>query len=179
MTQPEANGVCSLERHRDYLLLLARCQVPVRLRGHCDPEDAVQQTFLLATKSRHQFRGTTEAELRGWLRAILKNVLLGWPAPRAAPFCRTVQESSQRLENYLADDQSTPSQRLMREERLVRLAEALARLPEEQRQAVRLHHLDGLSHAEVGQQMNKSKEAVAGLLFRGLRKLRDHLSEPP
>jgi RNA polymerase sigma-70 factor (ECF subfamily) len=180
MAQPEAIDVGALERHRGFLLLLARCQVPPWLRADCDPEGAVQQTFLLATKSWHQFRGGPEAALRGWLRTILKNVLLGWQAPqgRAASLNRAVLGSSRRLEKFLADEQSTPSRRLMREEQLVRLADALARLPEDQRQAVPFHHLDGLSNAAVGARMGRSKEAVAGLLFRGLRQLRDHLAGP-
>jgi RNA polymerase sigma-70 factor (ECF subfamily) len=66
---------------------------------------------------------------------------------------------------------------MMREEQLVRLAAALAALPEDQQVAVHLHHLDGLSLVEVGKRMNRSKEAVAGLLFRALKRLRDDLGE--
>jgi RNA polymerase sigma-70 factor (ECF subfamily) len=137
----------------------------------------VGETLLRAYKGLDQFRGKTEAEFRGWLRTILKNVLLGWLAPNR-PLQKTLEESSLRLEKFLADGRSTPSQRLMREEQLACLAEAVAALPEDQRQAVQLRHLDGLSLAEVGRQMGRTKEAVAGLLFRALRKLRDALQDP-
>ena len=64
----------------------------------------------------------------------------------------------------------------MRHERLRGLAEALAQLPEDQRQAVELHHLKGWTLPEVAHEMRRSKEAVAGLLFRALKKLRQLLA---
>jgi RNA polymerase sigma-70 factor, ECF subfamily len=60
----------------------------------------------------------------------------------------------------------------MRHEQMLELAAALAELPDDQRTAVELHHLEGFSLIEVGEQMQRSKEAVAGLIFRGLKRLR-------
>jgi RNA polymerase sigma factor (sigma-70 family) len=64
-----------------------------------------------------------------------------------------------------------------RQERLVRLAEALAALPDDQRRAVELKHLEGLTLVEVARCMGRTVPAVAGLLQRGLRGLREHLGE--
>jgi RNA polymerase sigma-70 factor (ECF subfamily) len=60
---------------------------------------------------------------------------------------------------------------------LVFLADALTKLPADQRQAIELHHLQGCPLAEVARQLDRSKGAVAALLFRGLRKLREVLAE--
>ena len=65
----------------------------------------------------------------------------------------------------------------MHKEQLSQLAEALLRLPEDQRQAVELHHLQGLSLVEAGRCLGRSREAVAGLVFRGLKTLRVLLVE--
>jgi RNA polymerase sigma-70 factor (ECF subfamily) len=65
-----------------------------------------------------------------------------------------------------------------RQEQLLRLAGALARLPEDQRQAVELHHLKGRPVAEVAEQLGRSPSAVGSLLYRGLKKLRELLAEP-
>jgi RNA polymerase sigma-70 factor (ECF subfamily) len=56
------------------------------------------------------------------------------------------------------------------------LAGALLHLPDDQRRAVELHHLQGLSLAEVGRHLGRSREAVAGLVFRGLKSLRSLLA---
>jgi RNA polymerase sigma-70 factor (ECF subfamily) len=64
-----------LGEFRNYLILLARWQLDPCLRTKLDPSDVVQETLLQAQKNIGQFRGTTEAELAGWLRKILANEL--------------------------------------------------------------------------------------------------------
>ena len=88
-----------------------------------------------------------------------------------------VERSSSRLEALLADQRSSPSEQAARQEQLLRLAEGLARLPEDQRRAVELKHLQGESLEAIGQEMGRSATAVAGLLRRGLDRLREWLAE--
>ncbi len=64
-----------LEQYRDYLRILARLQLDPRMRGALDPSDVVQQTLLKAHENLKGFRGKTDAELQGWLRAILSQQL--------------------------------------------------------------------------------------------------------
>jgi RNA polymerase sigma-70 factor (ECF subfamily) len=77
----------------------------------------------------------------------------------------------------LAAERSSPSHQAVRQEDLLRLAEALGRLPEDQRSAVELHHLEGRTLAEIAQVLGRSRSAVASLVFRGLRNLRQRLDE--
>jgi len=170
-----------LEEHREYLRLLARLQLDPRLQSKLDPSDLVQQTLLKAHERRDQFRGTTGTQLAAWLRQILAHTLADavrqyGTAARDVALEHSLEDSladsSARLEAWLADSRSSPSQQAVRNEQLLRLADALAQLPEDQRRAVELHHLQGRSLAEVGAQLARGKRAVAGLLFRGLRKLR-------
>jgi RNA polymerase sigma-70 factor (ECF subfamily) len=176
-----------LEEYREYLSLLARTRLDARLRGKCDASDIVQQTLLKAHQSLDQFRGRSEGELAAWLRQILANHLTDAlrafgpgrrDLAREQSFQAGLDESSARLEALLAADQSSPSQHAVRQEQLLRMSRALAELPDDQRQAVELKHLHGCSVEEVGRQMNKSKAAVIGLLFRGMKKLRLLLEEP-
>jgi RNA polymerase sigma-70 factor (ECF subfamily) len=175
-----------LEQYRDYLRVLARLQLDARLQGKLDPSDLVQQTLLKAHEKRGQFRGTTPAERAAWLRQILadqlaKAVRRYGAAARDVGLERSLQqaldESSARLEAWLDAGRSSPSEQADRNEQLLRLAGALARLPDDQRRAVELHYLRGGSLADVGRQLGRGERAVAGLLFRGLKKLRRFLSE--
>lgn len=185
---PDPSGAGTwLERHRNYLRLLARLHLGPRLRTKLDPSDVVQQTLLKAHQHREQCRGETDAERAGWLRQILANTLADVLRQYGAA-CRDValeqsleaalHDSSARLEGFLRPEPSSPSQHLLRQERLDQLAAALAQLPEDQRTAVELHHLQGCPVAVVMEQMGRTEAAVAGLLRRGLQKLRHLLPEP-
>jgi RNA polymerase sigma-70 factor (ECF subfamily) len=179
-------GERPLEGYRDYLRLLARVQLSPRLQAKVDASDVVQQTLLEAHKCQDQYRGQSEAEWLAWLRAILANVLAA-SARRFATEARDlarersleaeVDLSSSRLECLLAADQSSPSERTVRGEDLLRLAHAMACLPPDQRQVVELHHLKGLPLTEVAGRMGRTRPAIAGLLFRALKKLRELLPD--
>jgi RNA polymerase sigma-70 factor (ECF subfamily) len=186
MDQPRSEQF-SLARYRDYLRLLARFHLNPRLKGKLDASDVVQQTLLYAHEKREQFRGRGEAELIGWLRQILANSLAeasrrfgteGRDIARERSLEAGLEESLSRMDVWLAADQSSPSQQVVRYERLLCLADALAQLPGDQQRAVELHHLHNWSVAEVADFMGRSKPAVMGLLFRGLKKLRELLQDP-
>lgn len=171
-----------LECFRSYVVLLARSLWNPRLQGKLDASDVVQQTLMQAWQRRDDFRGESNAEVRAWLRRILTNCLAD-VARRFGRDKRTVSrersldaavtESSSRLEAWLDDARSSPQVRVERDEQFVQLANALETLPESQQEAVTLHHLHGLSIAEIGQLIDRSPAAVAGLLKRGLRRLRE------
>ena len=71
---------------------------------------------------------------------------------------------------------SSPSQRMMRDEAAVVLAICLEQIPETQRQAIRMRYLEGMSLKEISERIEKSEMAVAGLLKRGLRALREEMA---
>jgi RNA polymerase sigma-70 factor (ECF subfamily) len=184
MTRAADDAGVALERFRDYLRLLARLHLDSRLQGKLDPSDIVQQTLLQAYQAREQFRGQTDAERAAWLRRILANTLanavrdLG-RAKRDAALERSLEaalsDSSARLEAWLIADQSSPSQRVERNEQLLRLAEALAVLPEVQREVLVLRHCQGWALADIAGHLGRSRASVASLLRRGLKQLREHL----
>lgn len=177
-----------LARYRDYLLVLTRLHLGSQLQAKCDASDIVQETILSAHDRRAQFRGTTEAEWLGWLRAILVNTIAAVAREfktaardlsRELSLEGDLEKSSARLECLLAADQSSPSESASRSEEILRLASALCKLPDDQRRVVELHHLKGLPIADIATQLDRTRPAVVGLLFRGLKKLRELLSEQP
>jgi RNA polymerase sigma-70 factor (ECF subfamily) len=175
------------ERYRDLLCVLARqIQMDPRLRRRFDASDLVQETLLKATQNLEQFHGGTEAELVKWLQGIMHNALAD--ATRKARARKrdvaqeevlavVVNDSSARLQNWLVAPDSSPSQRAEREEQLLRLAAALAQLPEDQRDVVILRDSLGTPIRTIAEQLGRSQKAIAGLLVRGRRKLRELLRE--
>jgi RNA polymerase sigma-70 factor, ECF subfamily len=173
-----------LDQYAEYLHLLARLQIDPRLRTRLDPSDLVQQTLLIAHEKHAQFRGRTDAELAGWLRSILVSLLaqqmrrLRRHKPeQARSLQQALDESSARLEAYLDRHDTTPGGRLARAEQAMRLVSALAELPDDQRTALELHHLQGLTVPEVARRMEKTIASVTGLLYRGGKALRQQMSE--
>ncbi len=173
-----------LESYRQYLRLLARLQLDPRIKSRVGPSDVVQDTLTAALKALDQFRGQSDAELAGWLRQILANKLkeaarheraIIRDVGREQSLEAAVEESSIRLERWLASEDSSPVLKIQRQEQLLHLAAALERLPDDQRQAVELHYLKGLSVAELSEVMDRSPAAVGSLVRRGLKKLRDQL----
>ncbi len=175
-----------LERFRAYLGLLARLEVAPRLRDKVDLSGVVQQTLLEAHQGlmEHPRQDRSEAEAVAWLRSILshnladvlrkltarkRDVRLEWSLDSA------LDQSASRVEQWLAAEQSSPSQHAIRQEELLRMAESLASLPESKRRAIELHHLEGRPLAEIAAELGSTKAAVAGLLHRGLKTLRMRL----
>ncbi|MEX2138373.1 MAG: sigma-70 family RNA polymerase sigma factor [Pirellulales bacterium] len=175
-----------LDLYRNYLKLLARVQIDRRLGRKVDASDVVQETFLAVHRFFGQFRGQTEAELVAWLRQILAGTL----AKLVRHYHRT-QRRRLALERDMADElnrsaqsmdaglvqHSSPSQQAARREQAVLLANALAKLRLDYREVVVLRHLEGLSFAEVAEQMGRSVEAVKKLWARALMQLRNQWEE--
>ena len=175
-----------LEHYRGYLKSIAVVQLGVRLQSKVDPSDVVQETMTDAIRDLDKFKGQDEAQFKAWLRTILTNNLKGlfreWGAqcrnPKYdVPLAQQIEQSSLGLEQFLAAEQTSPSQRVLRNERYDQLAEALTRLPEEQRVAVILKYFQHWPLAEIAAHMDKSVTAVGGLLKRGLKRLKQLLSE--
>jgi RNA polymerase sigma-70 factor, ECF subfamily len=176
------DATAELSRFRPYLLMLARLQFDEALQAKLDASDIVQQTLLEAHQSLANFRGTSDPEKKTWLRRILGHNL----ADELRKFRRgkrnlhleaslqaALDESSARLERWLAIEDGSPSDCAIANEQLVALAAALMKLPEDQRRAVELHHLQGVPSAMVAERLGRTEIAVAGLLRRGLQRLHE------
>jgi RNA polymerase sigma-70 factor (ECF subfamily) len=175
-----------LEQFRDYLRVLARLQLGPLLQGKLDPSDVVQETLLKAHEKQEQFRGHSDVEQAAWLRQILAHQLTdcarrfgaaGRDPARERSLEEVLQESSARLECWLAGDSPSPGGRVVCNEELLRLSRALAELPEDQRTAVELKHLQGWSVEAISRHMGRSSTAVGGLLRRGMKRLREVLKD--
>lgn len=176
-----------LEQFRGYLRVLADMQLHPRVRGKEDVSDVVQVTLVQAYLGIDGFRGSTEAELRAWLKTILTHTLINLSKKyrtrkRDVLLERSIdqqlQESAIRIVGEPVDDQTSPSHAMIRQERAEQLAHAMSDLLEDEYRAVMLKHVHNWKVAEIAVHLERSPDAVAGLLRRGLKKLRKSMEEP-
>ncbi len=140
----------------------------------------VQETLLKAHQALARFQWKSEGELASWLRTILANTLSDavrrfQSSYRDVDLERSIHESSARLDRLLARQDAGPLDVAIRQEELLALANALAALPDDQRLSLEMKHLQGMTVAEVAAQLGRTRPAVAGLLRRGLGRLRELL----
>jgi RNA polymerase sigma-70 factor (ECF subfamily) len=176
-----------LERYRPLLRLQARqMQLDPRLQRRFDNSDLVQEALLKAHQGLAAFRGNSEAELVKWLQTILTNVLAdevdrAHAQKRDVALDQSLQavlaDSSARLDAYLAAREASPSQQAERQETLLRLAAAIDQLPDDQRDVIIHHHLLGTPVARIAEELGRTEKAVAGLLYRGKRRLSELLHD--
>ena len=186
-TSSQATGQhTELERFRNYLRFLADIKLDRRLRSRVDPSDIVQETLLRAYDAREAFRGTDSGQHVAWLRQILMRTILH--ALRNARCAKRdiareerldglLDQSSRRIEQWLAADGASPSQAVQQAEELVKIADAVYQLPEPERVAVVGYYWQQLTLAEISSELGRSVPSVAGLVQRGLRRLRGQLAE--
>jgi RNA polymerase sigma-70 factor (ECF subfamily) len=174
-----------LGRYRSALMLLARAQLARHPQLDLEASDLVHEAFAEACRDRKQFHGSTDAERFAWLRKILHHTFLDEYDRRRAgkrDLARQALEadltgSFAGLDELLADQQTSPSERAVRNEDLTRLAEALEQLPPDQREVVTLKHLVGLTLEQISERLGCTPAAVAGLLYRGRISLRKRLAQ--
>ncbi len=173
------NDIQKLEEYREYLRLLGRMQISNQLTGKVDLSGVVQITLLEASQS--GWAKLEENERIHWLRRIFANNLLDQickfrtqarDVHREYSLQQAMENSSSRLIAFLVADQSSPSRKAIRTEEALRIVRALSCLPMAQREAIELHHLQGLPLEEISVQMKRTKGAIAALIFRGTKQLR-------
>src|SRR5436305_5978114 len=117
-----------LQRYRVYLQLLARLQLDTKLQGKIDLSGVVQQTLLEAHQAREQLRGRSEAEKAAWLRRALANNMADEVrrlradkrgAGRERSLEEALEQSSARMEAWLASERSSPSRQAERQEQVL------------------------------------------------------------
>ena len=173
-----------LEAQRAGLHRLAERQLEGRIAVRVDASDIIQQTFLEAYRSFPQFAGRDMRELVAWLQIILDHKVAGAIRNHALLQKRNVgREQSMDdsrgggtpLKQNLDADLTSPSQKAIRGEEAERLSRALTTLPDDQREAVRLRHLEGWALADIARRLGRTPAATAGLIKRGMKALRRRL----
>jgi len=158
-------------RHRGRLLAFVASRMPPGLGGFVAPEDLVQEAHLESARRLDEFEDRGPASFYRWLVAIAHNKIREASRRRGAK-----KRAHGALDAEPPAVQTSPSGRVMRDERSAQIAAALAGLPEAQAEAVRLRYLGGLSIAETAERLARSDAAVKALVARGLQALAERLA---
>ena len=177
-----------LNAERPALLTIARRELPLDLQVRVSPSDIVQITFLDIQRALPDANWASIAEWRSYLKVALLNNIRNAVRDHTETQKRDVRNELS-LEQAPANggspreqtvaDHTSPFQRVLRNERDARLLAALEELIPDQRTAVRRKHLEGRTLSNIAQEMQRSEQAVASLLQRGLTRLRQLLEEKP
>jgi RNA polymerase sigma-70 factor, ECF subfamily len=169
----------------NYLTALGRRSLRSSLLEKLDISGVIQQTLLDASRAADAYPADDPNQRRAWLTVAFRRNL--GDAIRKA----TAKRRDVRLEvpleipdnpnpNALADllpaDGSTPSKKLTRKEEAARVHRVLALLSPDQRTAVELRYIHGMSLDAISTSMGNGKDSVAGLIKRGLANLRAKLN---
>lgn len=135
-----------------------------RLLGgdRAEAEDVTQEAMLRLWKQAPKWR-TGEAKISTWLYTVATNLCTDRLRKRRSVDIDAIEEP--------ADDTPSAVDGMIQADRATALQDALNTLPERQRMAVALRHLEGASNPEIADILEISVEAVESLTARGKRAL--------
>jgi RNA polymerase sigma-70 factor (ECF subfamily) len=160
--------------------------LPTAARQGGSVDELLQQTLVQAIRDIGGLKSRSPGGFAAWLQAIadhrVQDFLRAKERDRrrgvvktAIPAPGSSQQSMRTLVDQLSDHGSTPSGNAARNEAVHAVRVGLAGLPSAQREAIKLHHLDGRSLDETAAKMDRSPGAVRGLLQRARQSLRQTL----
>lgn len=181
----DLSGWKNLEYYRQILRERAeRLKRSPRVQVREDESDLVQKTFERAVESPQPCRGESDAERLAWLFKIQDRLVIDSYREHHAE-CRDVgreqalqQDLDASTAEYLAglaDKGPSPSEQAEQNEEQDRLAAAIRQLPDDQRAVVWPIVMEHKTPAEVADQIGKTEGSVAGLYYRGSRRVKEIL----
>lgn len=138
------------------------------LGDRAEAEDVVQEAMLRLWRTAPNWR-LGEAKVSTWLYRVTANLCTDRLRRRRGVGLDAVPEPE--------DGRPSAEDGLQQAARMAALDHALAGLPERQRQAVILRHIEGLANPEIAEVMDIGVEAVESLTARGKRALAAALAD--
>jgi RNA polymerase sigma factor (sigma-70 family) len=162
----------ALEACRQYLRLVVGNNRWSNRAGEPATSDLIQDTILEGWRGFYRFQGSTQGQLRAWLRVILVHTLI---KSRRRPALARLESGSGT--GATLGSVTPPSVVVQREAADAAIDVALSALPEHYRAAIRLRLWDDLSFAEIGARLEISDDCAQKLFGRAIARLR-HLLGP-
>ncbi|MBK7581288.1 MAG: sigma-70 family RNA polymerase sigma factor [Myxococcales bacterium] len=145
-------------------------------RMHPDVEDCTNESLRRAIEGRDRLR--PGEPLRPWLLGIARHVAMDALRARVRSRARLVQPSRDGSDDPLdrvADSTPDADERLDQGRRIAGIRAAMARLPEDQRRAIEMFHVEGLAYREIAAKLGVPIGSVCTWISRGRRSIADAL----
>lgn len=145
----------------------------LRMLGSAAAEDAAQEAFVTAYRRLDSFRG---GSFRAWLLRITANICfdeLRRRRSRPAASLEAALEAGSPAD--VASDAAGPEEEALRGELARHLQQGLATVPAEQRLAIILRDIHGLSYEELAEALGCSLGTVKSRIARGRARMRQYL----
>jgi RNA polymerase sigma-70 factor (ECF subfamily) len=166
----------AFEKHRRRLAVLVHFKLGLHAREFAETEDVVQETCLRAFRDIGGFSYQSPGSFFHWLSVIADHVIVDYVRYQSRE-CRAGEKVRFRSEtNPLGPepvDARTPSRLFAQREAIERLLDRLNALPEDYRQAILMAKIERLSTPEMAARLGKSREAVALLVYRAVKRFRE------
>jgi len=173
-----------LARYRPYLRQVISLRLDPRLRPRIDASDVVQETELEAFRRLADYLSRRPMPFRVWLRktacerlAKLREHHVGAARRSLDREVRLPDRSSFLLAQQLYAGGSSPSKQLSRREIARCMNEALAQLPEADREILLMRNFEDLSYDEIGAAVEIEPAAARKRYGRALIRLQNLLIE--
>lgn len=149
------------------------------VRNQEDAQDITQDVFIKAYASIGSFQG--QSSFYTWLYRIAVNMTIDYRRRKGRR-----QESSfdEKIDPDAAEGAELPDARVLSPQRAYldkelggKIRQAMESLPEDQRTAIVLRELEGLSYKEIADMMECSQGTVMSRLFYGRKKLQEILKD--
>ena len=170
--------------HRPYLRQLVELRLDPKLRPRVDPSDVVQEAQIEAVRRLEGYLSQAPMPFRLWLRQLAYDRLLMMHRRHIKAARRSVRQevglpehSSLLLAQQLMAGDSTPSQQLDQQELARRVRQAVAQLPDPDREVLMMRTFEGLSFEEVGVLLEIDPATARKRHGRALLRLHKILSE--
>jgi RNA polymerase sigma-70 factor (ECF subfamily) len=175
MSPGESSDV-GVNQYWGFLRTLASLQVDFRLRGQIDLSGLVNETLFQAAEHWEQLQDLNSHKKRAWLRKALQHKIIDKIRQIRAltnPFDEAVEATHGRILTWPEVEDTLPLEELQKQEESLEVIERLAQLPKGEQVALELRYFEGWSYRQIAEYLDRSEQAVAGLLKRGLQHLRE------
>jgi RNA polymerase sigma-70 factor (ECF subfamily) len=159
-----------VELYQDQLFALVARMVPDRDQA----SDAVQEAFFSAYRNLAGFRG---GSVRSWLNRICVNAAMDAQRARRRRPVQPYPELEDDSWQPPAGEEADPERQVMTAERERALTDALARITDDQRDAIVLFDVQGYDYAEIAEMTGVSLGTVKSRIHRGRLALRGLLED--